>query len=281
MTLSDFSRPEVLAFYRSLPFNVHGDRQQTIDAIRSGNSVDNYPCLAPLLSPATRVLEVGCGSGWMSNSIAHHYGADVTAIDFNEGVIAYAQDVSDTMGLGVRFLTSDLFLYTPDRPYDLVVSLGVLHHTGNCAAAIRRLCREFVLPGGHLLLGLYHAYGRRPFLQHFARLRASGAGEDALFVEYRRLHSNLTDETHLRSWFRDQVLHPHETQHSLAEISEVLESLNMEIVSTSINRFQDFDDLEVLFEQEKALEAVSRQRLASGVYFPGFFVVLARKAADG
>ncbi|MCB1687677.1 MAG: methyltransferase domain-containing protein [Halioglobus sp.] len=281
MSLSEFAKTEVLDFYRTLPFNVHGDYQQTINAIRSKNSVENYPCLVPLLSKGTEVLEVGCGAGWMSNCMAHYYGAKVTAIDFNEGVIAYAQSISDAMGLGARFFTSDLFLYSPRQRYDLVVSLGVLHHTGNCGEAIRRVSREFVKPDGYFLLGLYHKYGRRPFLKHFEDLRLAGASEADLFVEYKRLHSNLTDETHLRSWFRDQVLHPHETQHSLLEVSEVLESVNMEIVSTSINRFCDIDDMQDLFEQEKQLEAFSRDRLASGSYFPGFFVVLARRVGDG
>lgn len=217
----------------------------------------------------------------MSNCIAHYYGADVTAIDFNESVIEYAQSISAAMGLGTRFLTSDLFLYAPEKYFDVAVSLGVLHHTGNVEEAIRKICRDFVKPGGYFFLGLYHHYGRRPFLQHFENLRSAGADEDALFAEYRRLHSNLSDETHLRSWFRDQVLHPHETQHTLLETSEVLTSMNMEIVSTSINRFQAIDNMNDLFEQEKQLEQVSRDRLASGSYYPGFFVVLARRSDNG
>lgn len=279
--LSAYAKPEVLEFYRTLPFNVHGDEQQNINAILANNSVANYPCLVPLLSSATRVLEVGCGAGWMSNCIAHYYGAEVTAIDFNSTVIEYAQKISAAMGLDTRFLTSDLFLYSPEERFDVAVSLGVLHHTGDVARATRRISQDFVKPGGHFLLGLYHLYGRRPFLQHFEGMRSAGADNEALFAEYRRLHSNLKDDTHLRSWFRDQVLHPHESQHTLREISEVLASANMEIVSTSINRFQDIDNLDALFEREQQLEQTSRDRLASGSYFPGFFVVLARRSDNG
>ncbi len=281
LTLSEFAKPEVLEFYRALPFNIHGDPQQNINLILSHDSVKNYPCLGPLLSAGTKVLEVGCGAGWMSNCMAHYHGADVTGIDFNARVVDYAQAVAKAMGLKARFFTSDLFLYSPEQQYDVVASLGVLHHTGDNEGAIRKICREFVRPGGHFLLGLYHLYGRRPFLQHFENLRQNGAGEEQLYTEYKRLHSNLTDETHLRSWFRDQVLHPHETQHTLLEICEILESENMEVVSTSINRFEEITDMRTLFEQEKQLEDVSRARLASGVYFPGFFVVMAKRAVHG
>lgn len=277
MEMSEFAKPEVLEFYRTLPFNAHGDSQQNVNAIRSFNSVENYPCLVPLLSEDSRVLEVGCGTGWLSNCMAHYYEADVTAIDFNEKGVEYAQKVSEALDLNTRFLTRDLFKYSPSTLYDIVVSMGVLHHTANCEAAIRKICREFVNPGGYFLLGLYNSYGRGPFLKHFENMRSAGACEGELFTEYRRLHSSVIDETHLISWFRDQVLHPHETHHTLLEISEVLESIRMDIVSTSINKFEKITEMSSLFEQEKELENLSRTRLDSGVFFPGFFVVLARR----
>lgn len=280
MNISEFSKPEVLEFYRTLPFNTHGDVQQNVTSIRSHNSVENYPCLVPLLSASTSVLEIGCGAGWLSNSIAHYYHANVTGIDFNTRVIEYAQEASQQLGLNNHFHTSDLFLYSPEAPFDVAVSLGVLHHTGNCRAAIEKICTDFVKPGGYFFLGLYHHYGRRPFLKHFGDLRAAHSSEDTLFAEYARLHSNLVDETHLRSWFRDQVLHPHETQHTLGEINAVMESVDMQIVSTSLNKFDRIDDMAQLIEQEEKQEEISQAKLESGIYFPGFFVVLARRAID-
>lgn len=128
---------------------MHADANDNIAAIRSNNSVENYPCLPPLLSKDTNVLEVGCGAGWLSNCVSYHYGANVTAIDCNEKVIAYSQKVADALGLDARFLTADLFTYSPSNPYDLVLSLGVFHHTGSCELAIQRICRDYVKPGGH------------------------------------------------------------------------------------------------------------------------------------
>ena len=48
----------------------------------------------------------------------------------------------------------------------------------------------------------------------------------------------ILDEQKLYSWFRDQVLHPHETQHTLEELTDVFKSCNYKIVSTSINKFE-------------------------------------------
>ena len=158
-----------------------------------------------------------------------------------------------------------------------MISLGVLHHTDNCAEAIRRCLTHFTAPGGHFLVGLYHKFGRRPFLDHFAKLKARGAGEGELLAEYRRLHP-LEDETHLRSWFRDQVLHPHETQHTLREVVEIAGECGAELVATSINRFAPVDDLDAVLALEPEYEALGAKRLKAGQYFPGFFVALLRRS---
>jgi hypothetical protein len=53
-----------------------------------------------------------------------------------------------------------------------------------------------------------------------------------------------------RSWFRDQVMHPHETQHTLREISEWLTGAGLTLQSTSINAFAPIGDVALLFAQE-------------------------------
>ena len=70
---------------------------------------------------------LGCGTGrhtaWLASG-----GAEVTAVDFSEGMLAEAR--SKTSGLGVRFLAHDLHepLPLPSGQFDLVVSGLVLEH---------------------------------------------------------------------------------------------------------------------------------------------------------
>jgi len=273
-----FANPDVLKFYRELPFNYRESAQSHAKEIRRSNAVAaGYPVLLPLLKKNTTVLDVGCGPGWFSLNTAYHYGCAVTGIDFNEVATRRAREVAAALGVPVRFETADLFRYKPAAPFDLAVSIGVLMCTNDCFAAVRRVCAEFVKPGGHAFIGLYHSYGRRPFLDHFRKMGAAGATEAAMLAEYRRLHP-LTDETHLLSWFRDQVLHPHETQHTLAEMLPILAETGMKLVSTSINQFGSVADMESILKIEPELERVSAERLAQGRYFPGFFVFLAQKA---
>jgi 2-polyprenyl-3-methyl-5-hydroxy-6-metoxy-1,4-benzoquinol methylase len=271
-------KARVLDFYRTLAFNRHATPRQQIADIREHDPVATYPLLGPLLKRTARVLEVGSGTGWFSNAIAHHHHAQVHGIDLNPDAVAFASDAALRMKLASRFDCADLFGFTPAAPFPLVVSLGVLHHTHDCLAAVRHVCGSMLAPGGHAFIGLYHRHGRAPFLEHFREMQARGASEHAMFARYRQLHANLGDDTHARSWFRDQVLHPHETQHTLAELVAPLAGVGCDIVSTSINRFAPLDDgLDRVLATEPSLRAAASERLRQGVYDPGFFLFLARK----
>ncbi len=268
----------VLDFYKELPFNYRQSASQHADGIRKNDMVRSYPGMAELFQPpGTRVLEVGCGVGGFSNSIANYYACEVTALDFNPVAVARAGEVAKELGLDVSFQVADLFEYTPPATFDVVVSLGVLHHTRDCLGAIRRVFKDFVKPGGHALIGLYHSYGRRPFLQHFEEMKTDGATEDEMLARFSAMESRIVDKTHMLSWFRDQVLHPHETQHSLEEMMPLIEECGMSLVSTSINRFQAISSLDALYAEEKTYQQRAEDYLKDGKYFPGFFVFLVSK----
>jgi SAM-dependent methyltransferase len=273
-----FALDSVLDFYKSLPFNTRGSLREAARSIRRQNPVPVYSPLVPLLREGVRVLEVGCGTGWMSNSMSYHYNCDVTGIDFNPIAIDQCDAVADTLELDTQFRVQDLFTYQPQRPFDVVVSLGVLHHTGNCIEAIKRVCNHYVRPGGHVLIGLYHKPGREPFLQHFQDMQSAGATEQELFERYKLIHGEVSeDETHAKSWFRDQVLHPHESQHTLAEVAPIVEACNFEILSTSLNQWAPFESLNGIYESEEECRNRSYQNLEASKYYPGFFVFLAQK----
>jgi hypothetical protein len=92
------------------------------------------------------------------------------------------------------------------------------------------------------------------------------------------LNPDISDETHLRSWFRDQVLHPHETQHTYEEISDVLREEGCVIEATSFNRFKRLPSLAKVTQLERRCERTSLDALCKkGRYYPGFFVVWARR----
>ena len=73
------------------------------------------------------------------------------------------------------------------------------------------------------------------------------------------------------------MLHPHETQHTLAEILPLLDECDTDLISTSINRFGPIGEVSDLLDQEKAYEDLARKWLSEDRYFPGFFVFLVKK----
>src|SRR5262249_52277188 len=110
------------------PFNFRESVASSAEAIRSQDPRRAYPVLGPLLHTNARVLDVGCGAGWLANSISHHCGCPVTGIDFNPVAVERGMQVAKALSLSTEFRVADLFSYAPHEPVDLVVSLGVLHH---------------------------------------------------------------------------------------------------------------------------------------------------------
>ena len=270
----------VRAFYDRLPFNFHGTVGRSVAAVRDHSIAASYPDLHALLSSGRvrQVLEIGCGTGWLCNSLALNHVVEVAAVDFCANALARARDVARALGTAsrVRFIESDLFDYHHDGHADLVISLGVLHHTG-CARSAFRHIQAFAGTGGSVYVGLYHAPGRQVFLETFRSIAVT-RGEEAAFRRFRAIEpARSDDEMEARSWFRDQVMHPHETQHTLREISEWLTGAGLTLQSTSINAFAPIGDVALLFAQEPGFRQRSRRALAEGRFFPGFFTFLASR----
>lgn len=269
---------EVLKFYQELPFNIFGDLDLAVKQIKQNDPFEIYPHLKSILSNTKKdeieVVDIGCGGGWLVNSLSYHHNDKlrVVGIDYNSLVIDYAKKIKAKLNLNSEFYVSDLFSINEKKKYDLVISLGVLHHTNNCHEAINKLLK-LTKDNSHLFIGLYHKYSREPFLKHFQKMK--NLTEEEKFKEYKKLHK-IKDEKKLYSWFRDQVLHPHETQHTFEEIHNFFSNTKFKIISTSINNFEQIKNYEEIFEKEKKLKDYSEKKLANQEYFPGFFIVCAK-----
>jgi SAM-dependent methyltransferase len=265
-----------------MPFNYYASAAAAAAHLRVNPLPSACPDLHELLSSRSirSVLDFGCGAGWLANTVARHYQIPATGVDFTAKAIARARLVSRRLNTSqlASFVVDDLFEFDGAAATDLVTCVGVLHHT-RCAREGFERIQRFVAPQKYVYLGLYHLYGRKPFLELFRDLLAS-EGEDAAFRRYAQLDSSrVGDAVHRRSWFRDQVLHPHESSHTLVEVASWLAAAGFEIERTSINGFEPFDRIDALLDDESRYEEVSwRANLIEGRYFPGFFTVLARRA---
>jgi SAM-dependent methyltransferase len=100
------------------------------------------------------VLDAGCGMGRFAE-IVHHYGGTYVGVDFSYAIDAAHQNAGHLPN--VHFLQADLFnLPFADDTFDLVMSLGVLHHTPDPRRAFASLPRV-LKPGGKLTITVYDA----------------------------------------------------------------------------------------------------------------------------
>ena len=109
-----------------------------------------------------------------------------------------------------------------------------------------------------------------------ATARPEGRGTDRSQAGKR--HHGLPGAEKTCFW---RVLHPHDTQHTLAEIVPVLEECGLTIQATSINGFTTITSLDALYRDEQRFLDTGRDALARGEFYPGFFIVMARKDVDG
>jgi len=272
-----YENKDVLDFYKILPFNVYGDISTAVNKIKNTDPLIIYPELKKIFSKFNKikVIDFGCGGGWLVNSLSYHHGdnIEIVGVDFNSIAIEYANKIKSKLNLSSDFFVSDLFTYKNEKKFDLIVSLGALHHTNNCKEAIKYICK-FGGKKSYLFLGLYHKYGRKPFLDHFEKIKDKS--EEIKFNEYKKLHKQK-DKKKLYSWFRDQVLHPYETQHTFEELLPIFNSAGYSIISTSINNFKKINDTKEIISNEKKLDSYAKEKLRIKEYFPGFFVMIGEK----
>jgi SAM-dependent methyltransferase/uncharacterized protein YbaR (Trm112 family) len=271
----------VQAFYENTPFPNYDE----FDSIGSLVEKARHGLFAKLLDDQipfhARVLEIGCGTGQLSNFLSV---ADRTVVgtDICLNSLRLAQEFKEKTRLDhAHFLQMNLFrpIFRPNT-FDLVISNGVLHHTANPFLAFKTIS-ALVRPRGYILVGLYHRYGRLITDARRLFFRLSGDHFKFLDPNLRRVRSGAAKK---QAWFMDQYKHPHESKHTIGEALRWLCALNFDFVKSIPGTvpLRPFSPEEHLFEPEKPGSTLGRLLVELGMMFTGsqqggFFIVIGRK----
>ena len=120
-----------------------------------------FQILLPHLTANTTLLDAGCGTGRWSRYLSPHVG-EIEAIDPSDAVHSATQLLKDCSNARVTRAGIDNIPFTNDS-FDVVCSVGVLHHMPNTLDGIKS-CVAKIKSGGWMYVYLYYALDNRGFI---------------------------------------------------------------------------------------------------------------------
>lgn len=193
---------------------------------------------------APEALVAGCGSGRESLWTANQFrGVSVLAVDLSLTSLAYARRQGEQAGLdNIVYGQADILqLETLNRRFDIIQSVGVLHHMADPFAGWRILT-NLLRPGGLMKIGLYSERARVAVTAGRAFIAERGYGVSA--AEIRRFRQDalaLPDDHPARpatgsadfysvSACRDLLFHVQEHRMTPLQIAGWLDQLGLEFL---------------------------------------------------
>jgi tetratricopeptide (TPR) repeat protein/SAM-dependent methyltransferase len=181
--VNDIVSAEVRGQYEENPYP-RWIRSPSQKAFNSVDALLHRQCpLASFLNQGTGgdidILIAGCGTGQHPIQTARQFPrARVLAIDLSLASLAYAQRKTRELGLAnVEYAQADILeTGSLGRTFDVIESVGVLHHLADPAKGLQALA-GLLRPAGFMRLGLYSALARESVVAARAFIAGKGYGQ--------------------------------------------------------------------------------------------------------
>ena len=226
------------------------------------------------LAPGSRVLEVGCGAGFMAIALAQR-GFHVHAIDSIEAMLELARRHATESG------TSDLLcveigdvysLAFEDNSFDLVVAIGVIAWLERPDLAMQEMARV-TRPGGHVILTAHNWIGLNSLLDPWL---------NPILVPLKQRVKNMLERVRLRRRLPSMAFHSrHFIDETLAK-SELVKTRGKTLGFGPLSLFR-----RTILPESLGIALHRRLQYLADRDVPGFrstgmsYLVLARKSAPG
>lgn len=191
-----------------------------------------------------RVLNAGCGTGQHPiNMVLRVRSLNVLAVDLSLSSLAHAVRKARDLGVSdIRFAQADILeLGSTGLRFDVIESMGVLHHLASPASGLATLC-SLLEEGGLIRLGLYSEAGRRSVIacredigrrqleSSAERIRAYRAELKAASADDPRRGAMTFADFYSLSECRDLLFHVQEHQFTLPKLRELIEQTGLEFL---------------------------------------------------
>ncbi|NUN65440.1 class I SAM-dependent methyltransferase [Pseudanabaena biceps] len=232
-----------------------------------------------------RILDAGCGSGVSTEYLVHlNPEASVIGIDLSAGTLAVAQErCQRSRATRVEFRQLSLFdVDQIEGEFDLINSVGVLHHTADPIRGIQALASKLA-PGGLLHIFVYGELGRweiRLMQEAIALLQGENRGDYVDGVKIgREIFANLPEhncllrrekdrwemENKQDACFADMYVHPQEINYNINSLFELIDASGLDFLGFSNPQVWNLDRLigkgQDLLERSQHLTERQRYRL--------------------
>jgi SAM-dependent methyltransferase len=196
------------------------------------------------------ILSAGCGTGQETVMLSAIFPeAEILAVDLSRSSLAYAVRKAEDYGINnITFQQADILrLGALDQKFDLISSMGVLHHMQDPVRGWQVLC-GLLKPGGLMIVGLYSKIARENILRTREEIKRRGYGSTAADMSRFRRESPrflekpvLSDIAGWRDYYfmpmyRDLLFHVQEHDYDLAEIEDILKKLQLEFPGFSLRQ---------------------------------------------
>ena len=270
--IKDIKTKEVSEFYNNNPFPNYkeGDNKQTI--LEKGNKNFLANQFKNFIGYKKKVLEVGCGTGQLSNYFAIGTNNKIVGLDPTITSLNLANDFANKNKItNIKFVHADIFDdVLVDNVFDFIWTNGVLHHTKNPYEAFKILIKS-LKKDGYVLVGLYNKLGRIRTV--FRRYIYKLFGRKIIQKIDPTLRNLKFDENEINAWIKDQYDHPLESLHTIDEVLNWFKNNNIEFISSIPSSDYDYD-YKNIFEKKSSGSFFSR-------IINQFFMIFNSLGSDG